>query len=95
MVYFTNSGSEANDLAVTMAQLYTGAHDIINLRYFKAHLKSFKSCCLLVRNGYHGGSPYTIEMTNLGNWKFNLHRNLGVHAVKLLINKMFLIIVFL
>lgn len=32
VVYFTNSGSEANDLAVTMAQLYTGAHDVINLR---------------------------------------------------------------
>jgi alanine-glyoxylate transaminase/(R)-3-amino-2-methylpropionate-pyruvate transaminase len=63
VVYFTNSGSEANDLAVSMAQLYTGAHDIITLR-----------------NGYHGGSPFTMEMTNIGNWKFNLQRNLGVHA---------------
>ncbi|XP_075734737.1 alanine--glyoxylate aminotransferase 2, mitochondrial isoform X2 [Rhipicephalus microplus] len=30
--YFTNSGSEANDLAMMMARLYTGAHDIIALR---------------------------------------------------------------
>ncbi|XP_019849338.1 PREDICTED: alanine--glyoxylate aminotransferase 2, mitochondrial-like [Amphimedon queenslandica] len=63
VVYFTNSGSEANDLAVTMAKLHTGAHDIINLR-----------------NSYHGGSPFAMEMTNLGNWKFPLHRNLGIHA---------------
>lgn len=31
-VYFVNSGSEANDLAMTMARLYTGNHDIISLR---------------------------------------------------------------
>lgn len=30
--YFTNSGSEANDLAMMMARLYTGAYDIIALR---------------------------------------------------------------
>jgi alanine-glyoxylate transaminase/(R)-3-amino-2-methylpropionate-pyruvate transaminase len=32
VTYFVNSGSEANDLAVTMARLYTGNHDIIALR---------------------------------------------------------------
>ena len=31
-VYFVNSGTEANDLAVTMARLHTGAYDIISLR---------------------------------------------------------------
>ncbi|NNC87657.1 MAG: aminotransferase class III-fold pyridoxal phosphate-dependent enzyme [Akkermansiaceae bacterium] len=31
-VYFVNSGSEANDLAVLMARLHTGSHDIIALR---------------------------------------------------------------
>jgi alanine-glyoxylate transaminase/(R)-3-amino-2-methylpropionate-pyruvate transaminase len=31
-VYFTNSGSEANDLAVTMARAFTGNYDIIALR---------------------------------------------------------------
>jgi alanine-glyoxylate transaminase/(R)-3-amino-2-methylpropionate-pyruvate transaminase len=30
--YFVNSGSEANDLAILMARLYTGNHDIIALR---------------------------------------------------------------
>lgn len=30
--YFTNSGSEANDLAVLMARLYTGRFDVIALR---------------------------------------------------------------
>jgi alanine-glyoxylate transaminase/(R)-3-amino-2-methylpropionate-pyruvate transaminase len=31
-VYFDNSGSEANDLALTMARLYTGNFDVIALR---------------------------------------------------------------
>jgi alanine-glyoxylate transaminase / (R)-3-amino-2-methylpropionate-pyruvate transaminase len=32
VVYFVNSGSEANDLAIIMARLYTGNFDIIGLR---------------------------------------------------------------
>ena len=32
VVYFTNSGSEANDLALTMARLFTGHHDVVALR---------------------------------------------------------------
>jgi alanine-glyoxylate transaminase / (R)-3-amino-2-methylpropionate-pyruvate transaminase len=32
VTYFVNSGSEANDLAVTMARLYTGNRDVIALR---------------------------------------------------------------
>jgi alanine-glyoxylate transaminase/(R)-3-amino-2-methylpropionate-pyruvate transaminase len=32
VTYFTNSGSEANDLAITMARLYTGNGDVIALR---------------------------------------------------------------
>jgi len=32
VVYFVNSGSEANDLALLMARLYTGNYDIIALR---------------------------------------------------------------
>ena len=31
-VYLVNSGSEANDLAIMMARLYTGNYDIISLR---------------------------------------------------------------
>ncbi|KAJ4971193.1 hypothetical protein NE237_004292 [Protea cynaroides] len=32
VVFFTNSGTEANELAMMMARLYTGSHDIISLR---------------------------------------------------------------
>lgn len=32
VVFFTNSGTEANELAMMMARLYTGRHDIISLR---------------------------------------------------------------
>lgn len=32
VVFFTNSGTEANELAILMARLYTGFHDIISLR---------------------------------------------------------------
>ena len=31
-VYFVNSGSEANDMAMMMARLYTGNFDIISFR---------------------------------------------------------------
>jgi len=33
VVYFVNSGSEANDLAVHMARMHTGTYEIISLRY--------------------------------------------------------------
>jgi alanine-glyoxylate transaminase/(R)-3-amino-2-methylpropionate-pyruvate transaminase len=32
VTYFVNSGSEANDLAITMARLYTGHRDVVALR---------------------------------------------------------------
>uniref|UniRef100_A0A452ZCH8 Uncharacterized protein n=1 Tax=Aegilops tauschii subsp. strangulata TaxID=200361 RepID=A0A452ZCH8_AEGTS len=32
VVFFTNSGTEANELALMIARLYTGSHDIISLR---------------------------------------------------------------
>lgn len=32
MVFFTNSGTEANELAMMMARLYTGCNDIVSLR---------------------------------------------------------------
>ena len=33
-VYLVNSGSEANDLAIMMARLYTGNYDIISLFFY-------------------------------------------------------------
>lgn len=32
VVFFTNSGTEANELAIMMAKLYTGCHDVVSLR---------------------------------------------------------------
>ena len=32
VVYFTNSGGEANELAMMMARLHTGAFDIVTMR---------------------------------------------------------------
>ncbi|KAK7395008.1 hypothetical protein VNO78_15549 [Psophocarpus tetragonolobus] len=32
VAFFTNSGTEANELAILIARLYTGSHDIISLR---------------------------------------------------------------
>lgn len=62
VVYFVNSGSEANDMAMLLARLYTGSFDIIALR-----------------NAYHGMSPYTMGLTNLSTWKYNVPHGFGVH----------------
>ena len=32
VVFFTNSGTEANELALMMAKLYTGYQDIVSIR---------------------------------------------------------------
>ncbi|KAL9688547.1 hypothetical protein QQ045_032970 [Rhodiola kirilowii] len=32
VVFFTNSGTEANELALMMARLYTGCHDVVSIR---------------------------------------------------------------
>ncbi|GMP89866.1 hypothetical protein CsSME_00041244 [Camellia sinensis var. sinensis] len=32
VVFFTNSGTEANELALMMARLYSGSHDIVSIR---------------------------------------------------------------
>lgn len=58
--YLVNSGSEANDMAMLMARLYTGSFDIISLR-----------------NAYHGASPYTMGITSVGTWKYNIPQGFG------------------
>jgi alanine-glyoxylate transaminase / (R)-3-amino-2-methylpropionate-pyruvate transaminase len=62
VTYFVNSGSEANDLAIMLARLYTGYNDVIALR-----------------NGYHGGSPWSMALTSHHTWKFPVQTNTGVH----------------
>ena len=51
--YFTNSGSEANELAILAGREYTKNVDVISLR-----------------NGYHGGTSATMNLTAHSNWKF-------------------------
>ncbi|KJE92790.1 alanine-glyoxylate aminotransferase [Capsaspora owczarzaki ATCC 30864] len=36
---------------------------------------------LSLRNGYHGMSPYTMGLTSLSNWKYNLANGFGVHPI--------------
>jgi alanine-glyoxylate transaminase/(R)-3-amino-2-methylpropionate-pyruvate transaminase len=59
--YFTNSGSEANELAILAAREHTKNIDIISLR-----------------NGYHGGTSATMNLTAHGNWKFKTNTGLPV-----------------
>ena len=51
--YFTNSGSEANELAILAGREFTKNVDVISLR-----------------NGYHGGTAATMNLTAHSTWKF-------------------------
>ena len=62
VTYFVNSGSEANDLAIQMARIYTGNPDVI-----------------AVRNGYHGASPGSNNLTSHSTWKYPVNIASGVH----------------
>ena len=80
-------------MALMMARLYTGAHDIVALRsvchhgdYHSKHSLYETSCnntfvVLGYRNSYHGMSPVTMELTNMSSWKFQLPRLQGVQCV--------------
>ena len=45
VAYFTNSGSEANDLAILMARIYTGNWDVIGLRFVYTYLCIYTCIC--------------------------------------------------
>ena len=51
--YFTNSGSEANELAILASREFTKNVDV-----------------LAIRNGYHGGTSATMNLTAHSTWKF-------------------------
>ncbi len=60
-IYFTNSGSEANDLAMLMARTYTGNDDFLALRnayhgmsYVCNSFFSHAKIVILSFVGYHG-----------------------------------------
>jgi len=62
--YFTNSGSEANEIAILSAREHTGNHEVVALR-----------------NGYHGGTATTMNLTAHGTWRFKSNNLSGVsHA---------------
>lgn len=61
-VLYTNTGSEANDLALYLSRMHTGRFDIVSLR-----------------NGYHGMSPYTMGITSLNTWRYNVPTGFGIH----------------
>ena len=54
VAYITNSGSEANDLAIMMARMFTGNREVVSLR-----------------NGYHGASGITMNLTAHSSWKYS------------------------
>ncbi|MGA2582661.1 MAG: aspartate aminotransferase family protein [Tepidisphaeraceae bacterium] len=59
--YFTNSGSEANEVAILAAREFTTNSDVVSLR-----------------NGYHGGTSTTMNLTAHGNWKFKSNPGMTV-----------------
>jgi alanine-glyoxylate transaminase/(R)-3-amino-2-methylpropionate-pyruvate transaminase len=59
--YFTNSGSEANEVAILAAREFTKNADVISLR-----------------NGYHGGTSGTMNLTAHSNWKFKSNPGITV-----------------
>ncbi|XP_012413544.1 alanine--glyoxylate aminotransferase 2, mitochondrial isoform X2 [Trichechus manatus latirostris] len=63
VIFLTNSGSEANDLAMLMARVYSNNTDIISFR-----------------GAYHGCSPYTLGLTNVGSYKMELPSGMGCQA---------------
>ncbi|XP_021570481.1 alanine--glyoxylate aminotransferase 2, mitochondrial isoform X3 [Carlito syrichta] len=63
VIFLTNSGSEANDLAMLMARAHTNNIDIISFR-----------------GAYHGCSPYTLGLTNVGPYKMQLPSGMGCQS---------------
>uniref|UniRef100_A0A8C5USF6 Alanine--glyoxylate aminotransferase 2, mitochondrial n=1 Tax=Microcebus murinus TaxID=30608 RepID=A0A8C5USF6_MICMU len=63
VIFLTNSGSEANDLAMLMARAHSNNMDIISFR-----------------GAYHGCSPYTLGLTNVGTFKMELPGGIGCQS---------------
>jgi alanine-glyoxylate transaminase / (R)-3-amino-2-methylpropionate-pyruvate transaminase len=65
VAYFVNSGSEANDMAMMMARLYTGNYDIIALRN-AYHGLSAATMGLLGQNTWKFNVPQVCVSRALG-----------------------------
>lgn len=64
MVYFVNSGSEANDLAVLMARAYTKNFDIITLKN-AYHGMTYQTMGLTSNIGYKYKVPQAPGIQNV------------------------------
>uniref|UniRef100_F6UI14 Alanine--glyoxylate aminotransferase 2, mitochondrial n=1 Tax=Ornithorhynchus anatinus TaxID=9258 RepID=F6UI14_ORNAN len=63
VIFLVNSGSEANDLAMVMARVYSGNFDIISFR-----------------GAYHGCTPYSVGLTNIGQYKPTIANGFGCQS---------------
>lgn len=92
VIYLTNSGTEANDLAMLMARLYTGNYEIITFRYTSYLTKTWKLrhvnsnsslnvrmfvLFLPCRGSYHGGSQQTMGLTSNSSYKYPIATSSG------------------
>lgn len=57
MCFFTNSGSEANDLAALIAKSYTGSHDFVALRH-AYHGRTLMTMALTGQSNWRHTTPY-------------------------------------
>lgn len=68
-LFYTNSGSEANDLAIRLAREYTGNYDILVVDkynfYFNRNLKIILFC--FCHSAYHG---HLTSLFELSTYKF-------------------------
>jgi 4-aminobutyrate aminotransferase len=61
--FFTNSGTEANEMAILTAQIHTGAKEIIALRH-SYHGRSFLAMSLSGHASWRGGGNYIPGITH-------------------------------
>ncbi|HLL72537.1 MAG TPA: aspartate aminotransferase family protein [Pyrinomonadaceae bacterium] len=59
--FFTNSGTEADDTAITAAKVHTGQHEIVVLR----HSYSGRSATALSANGQHSWRPLPAQVAGI------------------------------
>ncbi|XP_035147586.1 alanine--glyoxylate aminotransferase 2, mitochondrial isoform X2 [Callithrix jacchus] len=86
VIFLVNSGSEANDLAMLMARAHSNNIEIISFSLPGFSLLSYSVdqeldpillLFLLCRGAYHGCSPYTLGLTNVGTYKMELPGGIG------------------
>ncbi|XP_032134874.1 alanine--glyoxylate aminotransferase 2, mitochondrial isoform X7 [Sapajus apella] len=89
VIFLVNSGSEANDLAMLMARAHSNNIDIISFSLPGFSLLSYSVdqeldpiflLFLLCRGAYHGCSPYTLGLTNVGTYKMELPGGIGCQS---------------